>query len=363
MNSLKINRITVLASLLLSIATAQAQVNLVRLPVVEKGDTLLCGVFREADAVAFKALLDEYDELMQKQLSTKAKQEGSELLQNDLSDNSSQKKKTEVEDMRAKALKEIAKLPEGLIDKKKQAKEINDMYDRMIAELPGLHESARKDIIEIDKKLTTHDASEYSNEKKYDVKRRMAALAVGGRLLNYVKSRDFRHGRAAVTIEVRVRSKADGAWIKEERWGFIDEQGRRVIPCRYSRVFDFNNRKFQSGGVFDKMEDQDDRPWTTAWDTDYHMGMIDADGRTVIPHKFITARRYSCICFYKTKWGELAPVRDAATSKYGIINRNGHYTMQPTQESVIVWYTDVKCFGTTGEGRTFFDAYGKKIEH
>lgn len=341
-------------------AAVQAQIKLVRMPEVEKGDTLLCGIFREADAAQFNVLWKEYDALMEKQLSTQTKQKGKELQQGEYSDESQRKQLAEIEAKRAKAMKSLTQVPDSP-DKQKMVKEMNDAFDKMIADLPKEYERANRQIAGQDSKLTAYDPSEYSNEKKYAVKRKLAAMAVGGRLYNYAASRDFRHGRAPVAIEVRVQSKIDGRWITNKRWGFIDETGRRVVPCRYNQVFDFNNRKYYKGGVFDNPEDQDDRSWTTAWDTNDCMGMIDADGQTVIPFKF-RMRGYNCIAFFKTEWGELAPVCDFKTNKYGIIDRSGNYTMQPTSSEKIVWYTDVKCFGTTGDERIFFDAVGKSID-
>lgn len=337
---------TITLCLLLGTEVSRAQVKLVRMPVVEKGDTLLAGIFRDADAERFNVLWKEYDALMEKQLNTEAKQNTGQM-QGEYNDEGLQKKQAELEAKRAEALKKLEQLPDSP-DKRKMTKEMNESFDKMIADLPKVYGQAQKDLVEQDSKLTAYAPSEYSNEKKYDVKRRMAALAVGGRLYNYERSRDFRHGRAAVAID--------------ERWGFIDEQGRMVIPCQYSQVFDFNNRKYYKEGVFDNPEDQDDRPWTTAWKTGGGgMGMIDADGHTVIPFKF-RGGSYNCIAFFKTPWGELAPVRDLSTGKYGIIDRNGNYTSLPMRSEKIVWYRDVECFGTTGDGRVFFDPYGKKIE-
>lgn len=323
-----------------------AQVKLVRMPVVEKGDTLLVGVFREADAERFNILWEEYNTLMEKQFNTEAKQTTAQM-QGEYDNEGLRKKQAELEAKRSETLKALAQLPDSP-DKQKMTRETNEAYDKMIAELPKMYGQVQRDLAAQDSKLTTHAPAEYSNEKKYAVKRRLVALAVGGRLYNYTKSRDFRHGRAAVA--------------RGERWGFIDEQGHLVVPCEYSQVFDFNNRKFyKSAGVFERLDDQDDRPWTTAWKPGEGMGMIDADGHVVIPFKFRSGS-YNCIVFFKTSWGEFAPVHDVATGKYGIIGRDGNYSLRPESDNKIVWYTDVKSFGTTGENRVFFDPYGKKIE-
>lgn len=206
--------------------------------------------------------------------------------------------------------------------------------------------------------------------KMYAVKRRIAALMVDGRLHNYVDMHDFRHGRAAVAIRERFYSKGEGVWTYRNVWGFVDERMQLVIPCRYEKVFDFNNYKnYRSQGVFEKFYDRDDRPWTTVFPKEYGggmMGMIDRDGREVIPVKFICHEAHHMwIEFFKTPWGEFAPVTVLITKgKYleGIIDRNGNYTLKPAYDH-IVWYTDLQCFGTTGDNRVYFDPYGNKIEH
>lgn len=206
--------------------------------------------------------------------------------------------------------------------------------------------------------------------KMYAVKRRIAALMVDGKLHNYVDMRDFRHGRAAVAIRERYYSEGQRLWTYRNVWGFVDEQMRPVIPCLYERVFDFNNYKnYRSQGVFEKFYDRDDRPWTTVFPKEYGgvmMGMIDRDGREVIPVKFICHEAHHMwIEFFKTPWGEFAPVTVLITKgKYleGIIDRNGNYTLQPSYKH-LVWYDDLQCFGTTGDNRIYFDPYGNKIEH
>lgn len=340
--------------LLLAAAGAHAQVQLIRLPEVEEGDTLRCGIFRIADGEQFKALRIEYDELMKKQFSTETKQNASKL-NAEFSNEGLNKKIAECEAKRKQALKNAEKMAAGdmLAQLKKQ---INDQYDQVIAELPKIYGQAKQQIAPQDKALTSHDASEYSNEKKYAVKRRMAALAVGGRLMSYTDSHDFRYGRAGVAKLVNGR----------ELWGFIDESGQQVVPCKYRMVYDFKNRRYRSSGVFDPQEDKDDRMWTTVIEpVNSCMGMIDADGREVIPCRFIPhSSGYDLLVFYKTPWGEYAPVQEYASGKYGIINRSGTYTLAPTYDGIIRYDEERQCFSYfsfKNTERFYFDHTGSQL--
>ena len=208
-----------------------------------------------------------------------------------------------------------------------------------------------------------------NKEAMYAVKRQIAALTVDGRPHNYEEIRSFRYGRAAVAIRQRYYSKGEGVWTHRNAWGFVDEDMRLVIPCIYELVFDFNNYKsFRSEGVYEKFYDRDDRPWTTVYPIEYGggmMGMIDRDGKVVIPMKFASSEaHHSWIEFVKTPWGEFAPVTILKNGKFaeGIIDRNGNYTLKPTYDH-IVFYDDLRCFGTTGKNRIYFDPHGNKIEH
>lgn len=342
-----------------------------RLPAVEKGDTLLYGIFRIADRERLNALIESEVQAMvdlpeseeeQMQLALQlarhqqqAGNKGEQPPATDFSASSLQKKKADIEVQRKKALKQLDALPQSA-DKQKMVKEVNAAFDKMLADLPGVYSEGQETAAGIesktppvsDKPLPTLTASQ-----KYAVKKKIAAMAMGGKLYNYSKVRNFRYGRAAVAIQVN----------GEERWGFIDETGRRVVPCKYSNVFDFKNRRYRSGGVFDPQSDMDDRMWTTVWEPGKGMGMVDADGREVIPCRYRSDKfGYIYIEFLKTPWGEYAPVQDRETGKFGIIDRSGNYTLAPSYTEKIIFYTDLKRFTTTVDGeRIYFDQRGNRM--
>ncbi len=92
--------------------------------------------------------------------------------------------------------------------------------------------------------------------------------------------------------------------------------------------------------------------------------MIDKNGRVKIPCNFAVLEKgeqYQRIIFQQTSQGEFAAVRDYETNKYGIINRQGKYSMPPTEIHTIYWYSDIQCFGyRTDENKLVtFDAYNE----
>jgi len=91
------------------------------------------------------------------------------------------------------------------------------------------------------------------------------------------------------------------------------------------------------------------------------MGMIDRDGNVKIPCMFTEDEHHKVkIKFIPTPWGEYAGVYRSQENKEGIIDRNGNYTLPPTY-SHLVWYTDLQCFGTTGDNRIYFDHKGNRL--
>ncbi len=189
--------------------------------------------------------------------------------------------------------------------------------------------------------------------KMYAVKRQMAALMVDGKLHDYAEIRQYRHGRVAVAVWEQ------GTDEKRLIWGFADKQMRLVIPCQYTKVYDFNNANFRKQSVYDPMEDEDTRGWTSVIDRNYQMGMIDRDGNVKIPCRFTENENHKIkIKFISTPWGEYAGVYRGG--KEGIIDRNGNYTLAPTYEH-LVWYDDLQCFGTTGSNRIYFDHKGNRL--
>lgn len=197
--------------------------------------------------------------------------------------------------------------------------------------------------------------SKGQKEKMYAVKRQIAALMVDGKLHNYEEIRNFRHGRAAVAI--REKTKNGSRLI----WGFVDKQMKLVVPLKYTKVYDFNNANFRKHNVYDPMEDEDSKGWTTVIDKEYQMGMIDRDGNVKIPCMFTEDEHHKVkIKFIPTPWGEYAGVYRSQENKEGIIDRNGNYTLPPTY-SHLVWYKDLQCFGTIGDNRIYFDHKGNRL--
>ena len=338
---------------------------------VDSHDTMIYGIFREADRERLDALLKsevqslvdlpESDEelmklaqqmAMQKQSANSGKQKRQTT---DFSASAQQKKRAEIEAQRKKALKQLDALPESA-DKQKMVKEINAAFDKLLAELPDAYSEGQKTA---EAQSKTPEASgqpspSLTADQKYAIKKKAAALAVGGRL--WREARDFRWGRAAVATLVN----------GEERWGFIDESGRQAVPCKYWKVYDFKNRNYRTDGMFDPQGDQDTQMWTTVVEPEsYKMGMIDSDGREVIPCRFVThTSGYDKIVFHITPWGEYAPVQEQEGGKYGIIDRNGNYTLPLTYDRIIRYDYDRECFSSFDSEKTehiYFDHRGNRL--
>lgn len=340
---------------------AHAQVFIGTFEAIEKCDTMLVGIFRQEVTERYNALMDEWNAMKEKELQSEAIRRNSEDLQK-YTPSAADEEIAKLERQRAAALKEIDKLA-GMLPADQVAqtrKSVNDSFDDMIAALPETYSGMSSQMREQNASLVAHDPSEFSNDKKYALKRRFAALAVDGVLHGYHYIRPFRHDRAAVCRQTY--SPANGITLRS--WGFVDHNGREVVPCRYFKVFDFNNVS-NSAGVFESHEDADSQGWTTVWEDGTLLGMVDRDGRVRIPCKFAAREIHSRIVFFGTPWGEFAPVCDGTTMLYGIIDRNGNYTMRPSVEHNILWYADVECFGyRTEEGELVtFDAYGKRMNN
>lgn len=186
------------------------------------------------------------------------------------------------------------------------------------------------------------DPSEFTDERLLLIKNSLKKYVLGGRLWGFSSARDFRNGFAAVA-----RKDRNG----DEHWGFVNRAGKLAIPCRWDEAFNFNNHRYYSTNVWDRPEDEDDRPWTTVRKGNC-IGMIDSTGFVRIPVSF--ARTYrSQIVFVKTAKGELAAVQDAKTRKWGLIDREGNWYKQPFSAGELEWDPDRRCF---------IDADGKEIQ-
>ncbi len=351
---------------LFSTLTLSAQVFIGEFKAIEKGDTLLVGVFNRADSVRYNALMTEWNEMLSKEEQTRALQRNNDNAENYTS-SAADKKLAEIEQQHAAALKQIDKMSGMLPDTEivKLKKDINEQFSRMKKDIPSGYADTRRQLEEQKAKMTGYDSSEFSNEKKYALKHRFAALAVDGKLHGYTRVRSFRHGRAAVCRE---EYKPENG-MTLQYWGFIDESVREVVPCIYYRVCDFYNIT-HNASVFVSREDADTRGWTTVWKSTGNglvQGMVDKDGKMKIPCKFAVleeGEQYQRIIFNQTAQGEFAAVCDYETNKYGIIDRQGNYTMQSAEKHTIYWYTDIQCFGyRTDDGKLVtFDAYGRSVK-
>ncbi len=337
---------------MLAICTMSAKMFIVQFDAIEKGDTLLVGFFKQADSARYNAIMSEWNELHNKEFQTKALQKNKTDAAK-FAPNAADKKLAEIEKLRDEALKQLDKmsgmLPADQIEKMRQ--DIMKQFNTMAKDIPQGYANVSTQLEEQKAQLTGYDDSEFSNEKKYALKRRFAALTVDGKLHGYKHVRKFRNGRAAVSRDVPG---------KGQRWGFVDESGREVIPCIYYKVYDFYNVT-QSNTFGTSHDDADSKGWTTVWNDG--MGMVDKNGNVKIPCKFAPTKIYQRIIFYDTPQGEFAQVCDSKTKKYGIIDRSGNYSMKPTESNPIIWYTDLLCFGyrtETGKLVTF-DAYGKTV--
>lgn len=356
---------------------------------IDEQDTLLAGAYRAENEACLNALGEELIQLSLQRLTPREAKE-LEQLEKMLRESSSAASNSKAEKDMQMIRDEIAsteKAPDSQLAYAARSRNMTvaeyrrqtvgglrkmlESYEQSLAQANANTSRAEAQVRKLYDQLKQKQAATAGIvPKMYAVKRRIAALMVDGRLHNYVDMHDFRHGRAAVAICERFYSKGEGVWTYRNAWGFVDERMRLVIPCLYEKVFDFNNYKnYRSQGVFEEFYDRDDRPWTTVFPKEYGgamMGMIDRDGREVIPVKFICHEAHHMwIEFFKTPWGEFAPVTVLITKgKYleGIIDRNGNYTLKPTHKH-LVWYDDLQCFGTTGANRIYFDPYGNKIEH
>lgn len=82
-------------------------------------------------------------------------------------------------------------------------------------------------------------------------------------------------------------------WFTGGKWGFIDKEGREIVPCQYDDVHDF-------------------REGFASVELDGKWGFVDKDGAVVITYKYENAGYFS---------EGLAPVR--MNTKYGFIDKTG----------------------------------------
>jgi len=177
------------------------------------------------------------------------------------------------------------------------------------------------------------DPAEFSDERLLQIKQNLLKYVLGGRLWGFSSVRDFRNGFAAVA-----RKDRNG----DEHWGFVNRAGKLAIPCRWDEVFNFNNHRYYSTSIWDAPEDEDDRPWTTVRQGN-SIGMIDSTGVVRIPVRFARTYRPQ-IVFVGTDKGEFAAAQDPKTRKWGLLDREGNWYMQPFSSGELEWDPDRRCF-------------------
>lgn len=96
---------------------------------------------------------------------------------------------------------------------------------------------------------------------------------------------------------------------KARKWGWIDKDGKELIPIRFADAYPFNGNRLTAARLGEK------------W------GYIDVYGKFVIPARYDFAFSFD---------GALALVETAG--RYGFINENGEYVIQPIYEHVPVDY-------------------------
>ena len=334
-----------LAALLPLVAGAQERYRTLRLEPVDAADTLLVGWIdvKAPNAERGLALLNTYANLYEKRARYLAALAEAGIGDNEETANALNEVDAMYESMRKEY--QMMLKQEGLdAESRRSLQEALANIDRDKAEarrqmqgtLDGMAAEGRKVV------AGAGDPSEFSDERLRLIKNNLQKYLLGGRLWGFSAARDFRNGFAAVA-----RKDRNG----DEHWGFVNRKGLLAIPCRWDEVFNFNNQRYYSLSVWDRPEDEDNRPWTSVRQGG-NVGMIDTLGVVRIPVKYPYFSRAQ-IVFIKTGKGELAAVRDPQTRKWGLIYRAGNWYKQPFSAGELDW--------DRAKG-VFLDADGKEIQ-
>ena len=333
------------AALLPLMAGAQERYRTLRLEPVDAADTLLVGWIdvKAPNAERGLALLNTYANLYEKRARYLAALAEAGIGDNEETANALNEVDAMYESMRKEY--QMMLKQEGLdAESRRSLQEALANIDRDKAEarrqmqgtLDGMAAEGRKAV------AGAGDPSEFSDERLRLIKNNLQKYLLGGRLWGFSAARDFRNGFAAVA-----RKDRNG----DEHWGFVNRKGLLAIPCRWDEVFNFNNQRYYSLSVWDRPEDEDNRPWTSVRQGG-NVGMIDTLGVVRIPVKYPYFSRAQ-IVFIKTGKGELAAVRDPQTRKWGLIDRAGNWYKQPFSAGELDW--------DRAKG-VFLDADGKEIQ-
>ena len=333
------------AALLPLAAGAQERYRTLRLEPVDAADTLLVGWIdvKAPNAERGLALLNTYANLYEKRARYLAALAEAGIGDNEETANALNEVDAMYESMRKEY--QMMLKQEGLdAESRRSLQEALAGIDKAKAEarrqmqgtLDGMAAEGRKAV------AGAGDPSEFSDERLRLIKNNLQKYLLGGRLWGFSAARDFRNGFAAVA-----RKDRNG----DEHWGFVNRKGLLAIPCRWDEVFNFNNQRYYSLSVWDRPEDEDNRPWTSVRQGG-NVGMIDTLGVVRIPVKYPYFSRAQ-IVFIKTGKGELAAVRDPQTRKWGLIDRAGNWYKQPFSAGELDW--------DRAKG-VFLDADGKEIQ-
>ena len=323
------------------VAGAQERYRTLRLEPIDAADTLLVGWIdvKAPNAERGIALLNTYAKLFEQRAQYRAAQAEAGLGE---AGGVLDEQDAYFEEMRKLYTQMLQQEGLGAEDRRSLQEALANLDKEKAAARRSLGEGIRGMAEEGKAAMAGVDPSEFSDERLRLIKNNLQKYLLGGRLWGFSAARDFRNGFAAVA-----RKDRNG----DEHWGFVNRKGLLAIPCRWDDVFNFNNQRYYSLSVWDRPEDEDDRPWTSVRQGG-NVGMIDTLGVVRIPVKYPYLSRAQ-IVFIKTGKGELAAVRDPRTRKWGLIDRAGNWYKPPFSADELDW--------DRAKG-VFFDADGKEIQ-
>ena len=333
MTNKSMKRLLILFAALLPLAAgAQERYRTLRLEPIDAADTLLVGWIdvKAPNAERGIALLNTYAKLFEQRAQYRAAQAEAGLGE---AGGVLDEQDAYFEEMRKLYTQMLQQEGLGAEDRRSLQEALANLDKEKAAARRSLGEGIRGMAEEGKAAMAGVDPSEFSDERLRLIKNNLQKYLLGGRLWGFSAVRDFRNGFAAVA---RLDKNGD------ERWGFVNRKGRLAIPCRWDEVFNFNNQRYYSLSVWDRPEDEDNRPWTSVRQGG-NVGMIDTLGVVRIPVKYPYFSRAQ-IVFIKTEKGELAAVRDPQTRKWGLIDRSGNWYKQPFSASMLEWDADRACF-------------------
>ena len=314
-------RLITTAFLLLSLsALAQDRYQTLRLEPVSDADTLLVGWIdtRSAGRDRALALANTYAELFSKRAQYRLAQAQIGMAEDDEVSQALSEMDAYWEEMRKTYTQMLQQQGLGAEERKDIEQALADIDKNKAETRRQLQGQLDFNAGEGKAAMAGLDPSEFSDERLLLIKNNLRKYLLGGRLWGFSSARDFRNGFAAVA-----RKDRNG----DEHWGFVNRAGVLAIPCQWDEVFNFNNQRYYSTNVWDRPEDEDDRPWTTVRKGN-SIGMIDSTGVARVPVRFARTYRPQ-ITFVKTAKGEFAAAQDPKTRKWGLIDRDGNWYKQP----------------------------------